>query len=98
MAKSSHVLKLNLDIEKEVPIHTAIIAGWTGRDKAALEKHIAELEELFDLAMDDGTSSWRLGSDGEWIRRSRDDEDAPLVDLQNELMRSIGERKRGATR
>lgn len=60
--------------------------------------HIAELEELFDLAMDDGTSSWRLGSDGEWIRRSRDDEDAPLVDLQNELMRSIGERKRGATR
>ena len=60
--------------------------------------HIAELEELFDLAMDDGTSSWRLGSDGVWIRRSRDDEDAPLVDLQNELMRSSGERKRGATR
>ncbi len=60
--------------------------------------HIAELEELFDLAMDDGTSSWRLGSDGVWIRRSRDDEDAPLVDLQNELMHSSGERKRGATR
>ncbi len=60
--------------------------------------HIAELEELFDLAMDDGTSSWRLGSDGVWIRRSRDDEGAPLVDLQNELMRSSGERKRGATR
>ncbi|MCO5072973.1 MAG: DUF2848 domain-containing protein [Rhizobiaceae bacterium] len=46
MAKSSHVLKLNLDIEREVPVHTAIIAGWTGRDKVALEKHIAELEEL----------------------------------------------------
>lgn len=24
----------------------AVIAGWTGRDPAAVEKHIAELEEL----------------------------------------------------
>lgn len=32
----------------EVPtrIETAIVAGWTGRDKDAVEKHIAELEEL----------------------------------------------------
>ena len=27
-------------------ISTAIIAGWTGRDKAAMEKHIVELEAL----------------------------------------------------
>lgn len=27
-------------------IRHAVIAGWTGRDKVALEKHIAELEEL----------------------------------------------------
>ena len=27
-------------------ITTAIIAGWTGRDRAAMEKHIAELEAL----------------------------------------------------
>jgi hypothetical protein len=27
-------------------LHTAIVAGWTGRDKAAVEEHIAELEEL----------------------------------------------------
>lgn len=27
-------------------IRAAVIAGWTGRDKAALEKHIRELEEL----------------------------------------------------
>lgn len=27
-------------------IRTAVIAGWTGRDKAALEKHIVELEEM----------------------------------------------------
>jgi hypothetical protein len=33
-------------IERNVEIHKAIIAGWTGRDRAALEKHIKELEEL----------------------------------------------------
>jgi hypothetical protein len=32
--------------EQEVTIHQAIIAGWTGRDPAAVQKHIKELEEL----------------------------------------------------
>jgi hypothetical protein len=32
--------------KKELSITKAIVAGWTGRDKAALEKHIKELEEL----------------------------------------------------
>ena len=32
--------------ECRIAIHEAIIAGWTGRDAAALEKHIKELEEL----------------------------------------------------
>jgi hypothetical protein len=32
--------------EDTLLIRTAVIAGWTGRDKAALEKHIAELEAL----------------------------------------------------
>ena len=31
---------------KDVSVTKAIIAGWTGRDRAALEKHIRELEEL----------------------------------------------------
>lgn len=30
----------------EIGIQSAIVAGWTGRDNAAVEKHIAELEEL----------------------------------------------------
>nr|WP_205927361.1 DUF2848 domain-containing protein [Rhizobium sp. P32RR-XVIII] len=30
----------------EVGIQNAVVAGWTGRDVAAVEKHIAELEEL----------------------------------------------------
>lgn len=29
-----------------VPVHRAIIAGWTARSQAAIEAHIAELEEL----------------------------------------------------
>jgi hypothetical protein len=32
--------------EVNASIHTVIVAGWTGRDRAALEEHIAELETL----------------------------------------------------
>lgn len=32
--------------EETFEISQAVIAGWTGRDKVALEKHIVELEEL----------------------------------------------------
>ncbi|GGF46409.1 hypothetical protein GCM10007301_02380 [Azorhizobium oxalatiphilum] len=32
--------------QETLDITTAVIAGWTGRDKVALEKHIVELEEL----------------------------------------------------
>jgi Protein of unknown function (DUF2848) len=31
---------------RNVPLHHLVIAGWTGRDRAALEQHIAELEAL----------------------------------------------------
>ena len=46
MAAPVHVLQLKLDDLIDVPIRTAIIAGWTGRDQVALQKHIAELEAL----------------------------------------------------
>ena len=40
-------LTLKLDgRETEVSIDTVIVAGWTGRDRAAVEKHMAELEAL----------------------------------------------------
>jgi hypothetical protein len=40
-------LELNLGGEAvATEIHIAIVAGWAGRDKAAVEHHIAELEEL----------------------------------------------------
>jgi hypothetical protein len=31
---------------ERVTVHTAIVAGWTGRDQTAVEEHIAELEAL----------------------------------------------------
>src|SRR5689334_20810976 len=33
-------------LQASVTITQAVIAGWTGRDKAALERHISELEAL----------------------------------------------------
>jgi hypothetical protein len=33
-------------IESTIKIQNAVVAGWTGRDAAAVEKHIVELEEL----------------------------------------------------
>ncbi|MGQ7793143.1 DUF2848 domain-containing protein [Faunimonas sp. B44] len=32
--------------EAEIAVENLVVAGWTGRDKAAMEKHIRELEEL----------------------------------------------------
>ncbi len=37
---------LESGFEETVQLTQAIIAGWTGRDSEAMEKHIAELEEL----------------------------------------------------
>ncbi|RYI98715.1 MAG: RNA degradosome polyphosphate kinase, partial [Actinomycetales bacterium] len=56
--------------------------------------HVAEIQQMFDLAMADSTSSWHLQSDGEWVRHSTDDDGRPLDDVQNVLMRTISARKR----
>jgi len=47
----THILDLMLQSganarPTEVPIDQAVVAGWTGRDAAAVEKHIKELEAL----------------------------------------------------
>lgn len=34
------------DAARRIPVRQAVIAGWTGRDPAARDKHIRELEEL----------------------------------------------------
>jgi polyphosphate kinase len=56
--------------------------------------HLAELDELFDLAMSPETSSWYLDPDGSWIRHSRTAEGEPLRDMQDGLMRQISKRRR----
>ncbi|MGP3534811.1 RNA degradosome polyphosphate kinase [Microbacterium sp. RD1] len=53
-----------------------------------------DLNALFDLAMSDGTSSWRLRDDGEWVRHSQDEDGKPLVDLQEKTMASVSRQRR----
>ena len=57
-------------------------------------EHITELSELFDLALDDTTSSWWLESDGSWKRHVADEAGNTLVDLQDLLMKQISKRRR----
>ncbi len=61
------------------------------------ENQLRELTALFDLAMDDATSSWHLGPDGEWTRRSVDADGAPLVDLQEHTMSRVQRKRRART-
>jgi polyphosphate kinase len=49
--------------------------------------HAARLRELIALGMDDETSSWWLGSDGEWTRHARDESGLPLRDVQEILIK-----------
>ncbi len=58
---------------------------------------VQELITLFTLAMDDGTSSWHLGSEGEWTRHSVDESGAPLIDLQEHTMALVQRKRRART-
>jgi hypothetical protein len=49
MERGAYVVRLKLVLggcEVASCVHTAVVAGWTGRDRVALEEHIAELEAL----------------------------------------------------
>ncbi|MCT1479829.1 RNA degradosome polyphosphate kinase [Microbacterium sp. p3-SID336] len=56
--------------------------------------HVKELTAFFDLAMDDGTSSWHLGAEGVWERHAVNADGRPLVDLQDKTMGMIQRRRR----
>ncbi|MGZ0713056.1 RNA degradosome polyphosphate kinase (plasmid) [Coraliomargarita sp. W4R53] len=56
--------------------------------------HLKELSDLFDLAMSDGTSSWHLGPEGDWVRHSVDAEGKALVDIQDRTMSNVQRRRR----
>ena len=60
--------------------------------------HVAELNALLDLALDAGTSSWWLESDGSWTRHALADDGAPLADMQTLLMSQVTHRTRTGIR
>jgi polyphosphate kinase len=51
--------------------------------------HIKELVGLFDLAMDEKSSSWHLGADGEWTRHQYSATGEALVDVQDKIMHDV---------
>ncbi|EFS90557.1 RNA degradosome polyphosphate kinase [Cutibacterium acnes] len=57
------------------------------------KQHVAEGEEMFDMAFDPGTVSWHL-QDRTWTEVSRGPDDIPLTDLQEELIRRTRDRRR----
>jgi len=56
-------------------------------------EHHTELGELFDLAFDDGVSSWRLEPDGTWVGVHASPDGEPLDDLQQILIERKQRRK-----
>jgi len=59
---------------------------------------LRQIDELFELALAEDTSSWWLQGDGEWIRHSRTADGEPLRDMQNVIMKRISQRKRSISR
>jgi polyphosphate kinase len=61
------------------------------------QQHVDALVGLFDRGMDDQTSSWHLGEEGQWTRHATNEDGEPLRDLQDELMSAMQQRKRART-
>jgi polyphosphate kinase len=55
---------------------------------------VAEVGRMLDVAFDDGTAAWCLGSDGVWTRRATDAAGVPLHDLQEWLIQVSRGRRR----
>ncbi len=56
--------------------------------------HIKDLRDIMDLGMSGKVATWVLRQEGEWHRRSTDDEGNPLPDMQDELMQLTLNKKR----
>jgi len=55
--------------------------------------HAAEIGELFDVAFDKGTASWKLQPDGSWVQFTIDAEGKPLLDMQDWLIGTKSRRR-----
>jgi polyphosphate kinase len=58
--------------------------------------HVAEIDELFKMAFDDGTASWWLQPDGTWIPHTANEHDEPLLDMQEYLINATSRRRAAA--
>ena len=58
--------------------------------------HVTEIGELFDVAFDKATASWKLQPDGTWIAFTTDDEGKPLLDMQEWLINTKSRRRLAA--
>ncbi len=56
--------------------------------KVTDEQQRAQLRQLIELAMDPNTASWWLSGDGTWTRHHLDPSGAPMIDIQDLLIRS----------
>ncbi len=55
--------------------------------------HVAEIGDLFDVAFDKGTASWKLQPDGTWVAFTLDEEGKPLLDMQEWLINTKSRRR-----
>ncbi len=55
-------------------------------------RHVGRVQELFDLAFDDGTASWWL-EDRTWSQRTHAEDGSPLLDSQEHLIQTLGGRR-----
>ncbi len=79
---SADMMHRNLDRRVEVLV------------RLADPRHVTELTSLFDLAFDDGTSTWHLAPDGTWERHVRHADGTALRDLQEDLIAAKRRRAR----
>ena len=59
------------------------------------QAHVAEISELFDVAFDKSTASWKLQPDGTWIAFTANDQGEPLLDMQEYLINRTSRRRAG---
>ena len=62
--------------------------------KIVQEDQIEQLKNLINLGMSDDVSSWHLGSDGVWVRKSLSASGEELADLQDQMMFQALSKKR----
>lgn len=62
--------------------------------KLVQSDHIRDLKDIMDLGMSERVATWVLGPDGQWSRRSEDEEGNRLPDMQDELMQLTLNKKR----